>query len=213
MALSSVCGLGPRLHGPESPGGMTERPSKLILIKHSLPTIDPKQPAAAWQLSSEGVERCHQLAKYLTDFLPATLVSSHEPKARATAHQIAERLALTPATVYGLEEQHRLTVPFLPRKAFQETIRALFARPSELVFGEESADAAYTRFSTTINHLLDEHEDSNLLVVTHGTVISLFLSRVAQLDPYTLWEQLGLPSLLVVDRQTMRIEKYETRVV
>jgi broad specificity phosphatase PhoE len=185
---------------------------KLILIKHSLPTIDPNKPAATWQLSPEGVERCHRLATCLTDFLPAVLVSSAEPKARATADHLAERLALTATTIDGLEEQHRMTAPFLAHGALSEAMRSFFASPGELVFGEETAEAAFSRFSTTIDHLLGEHADRNLLVVTHGTVMSLYLSRWARIDPYLFWEKLGLPSFAVVDRRTMLIEKSEFQI-
>jgi broad specificity phosphatase PhoE len=186
--------------------------TKLVLIKHSLPTVDPNKPAAAWQLSPEGVGRCHRLASCLTDFLPAVLVSSVEPKARATADHLAERLALTATTIDGLEEQHRMTAPFLTHSALKRAMRGFFARPAELVFGEETAEAATTRFSATIDLLLDERTDGNLLVVTHGTVISLYLSLCARIDPYPLWEKLGLPSFAVVDRRTMRIEKFELRI-
>jgi broad specificity phosphatase PhoE len=185
---------------------------KLVLIKHSLPSIDRTKPAAAWQLSPEGVERCRRLAPYLTDFLPAVLVSSVEPKARATADHLAERLGLTATTADRLEEQHRLTAPFLAHRALQRAMRRLFAHPAELLFGEETAEAASTRFSTAIHHLVTEHQDRNLLVVTHGTVISLYLGRYAGTDPYAWWEKLGLPSFVVVDRDTMRIEKSEWQI-
>ena len=189
-----------------------ERIPKLVLIKHSLPSIDRTKPAAAWQLSPEGVERCRRLAPYLTDFLPAVLVSSVEPKARATADHVVERLALTATTADGLEEQHRVTAPFLSYSAFQRAMRRLFERPAELVFGEETAEAASTRFSMAIDRLLTEHQDRNVLVVTHATVISLYLGRYAGTDPYAWWEKLGLPSFVVVDRDTMRIEKSEWQI-
>jgi hypothetical protein len=50
------------------------------------------------------------------------------------------------------------------------------------------------------------------LVVTHGTVVSLYLSRWARIDPYLFWEKLGLPSFAVVDRRTMLIEKSEFQI-
>jgi broad specificity phosphatase PhoE len=186
--------------------------TKLVLIKHSLPIIDPNKPAAMWQLSPEGAERCHRLATCLTDFLPAVLVSSVEPKAQATADHLAERLVLTATTIDGLEEQHRMTAPFFAHSALSEAMRGFFASPAELVFGEETAEAAFSRFSTTIDHLLGEHADRNLLVVTHGTVMSLYLSRWARIDPYLFWEKLGLPSFAVVDRRTMLIEKSEFQI-
>lgn len=140
------------------------------------------------------------------------LVSSVEPKARATADHVAERLALTATTADGLEEQHRVTAPFLSYSAFQRAMRRLFERPAELVFGEETAEAASTRFSMAIDRLLTEHQDRNVLVVTHGTVISLYLGRYAGTDPYAWWEKLGLPSFVVVDGDTKRVEKSKWQI-
>src|SRR5258708_20368961 len=105
---------------------------KIVLIKPSLPTSDPDKPAASWQLAPEGVGRCHRLASCLADFLPAVLVSSREPKARATADRLAERFALTATTIDGLEEQHRMTAPFLTHRAFKKPIRQFFSRPPHL---------------------------------------------------------------------------------
>ena len=93
-----------------------------------------------------------------------------------------------------------MTAPFLTHRAFKEAMREFFARPAELIFGEETAEAAFSRFSTTIDHLLGEHADRNLLVVTHGTVMSLYLSHWAAIDPYPLWEELGLLSFAIMDR-------------
>ena len=36
---------------------------KLILVKHSLPAIDPAAPAAEWRLAPEGLRRCERLAE------------------------------------------------------------------------------------------------------------------------------------------------------
>ena len=38
-------------------------PPKLILVKHSLPVIDPEKPAHQWKLSPEGKKRCIPLAQ------------------------------------------------------------------------------------------------------------------------------------------------------
>lgn len=37
------------------------------------------------------------------------------------------------------------------------------------------------------------------MVVAHGRVMSLFVARRNALDPYDLWERLGLPSFVVLD--------------
>jgi hypothetical protein len=43
--------------------------------------------------------------------------------------------------------------------------------------------------------------------------MSLYLSHWEAIDPYPLWEKLGLPSFAIMDRRTMRIEKSEFQIV
>ncbi len=147
--------------------------TRLILIKHSLPVIDPLSPANTWQLENVGVQRCHTLATLLTPYLPAVLVSSPEPKASATANQLAEVWGIPWSMVPGLEEHHRRTVPFLEATMFRATIQRFFAQLANLVSGEETANAAHARFSGALTQVLDHHPNDTVMVVAHGTVIAL----------------------------------------
>lgn len=185
---------------------------KLILIKHSLPIVDSSTASVNWQLGSEGIERCDRLADALQLHLPALLISSKEPKAQATAAHLAQRWQLPNTPTPGLEEHHRRTAPFLGEEAFQATIRRFFANPSELVFGEETADQAYTRFATALTALFSAHPSRNIMVVTHGTVMTLYLSRLIGFEPFSFWAQLGLPSFVVVERTTQSIESITTNI-
>ncbi|GAB4122161.1 MAG: hypothetical protein Fur005_16970 [Roseiflexaceae bacterium] len=45
-----------------------------------------------------------------------------------------------------------------------------------------------------------------IVLVSHGTVISLYLSRVAGVDPFTYWQRLGLPSMVIYNPDTAQIE-------
>jgi broad specificity phosphatase PhoE len=36
-------------------------------------------------------------------------------------------------------------------------------------------------------------------VVTHGTVIALYVAELTGEDPFTLWRRMGLPSFAVLD--------------
>ena len=57
----------------------------LILVKHSVPQLEPDQPAHAWKLSEEGRLRANRLGEQLEEFEPEVIVSSREPKAKETA--------------------------------------------------------------------------------------------------------------------------------
>lgn len=173
--------------------------TKLILVKHSLPTLDPAAPAESWLLAPEGLRRCRALAEQLRGYAPGQIVSSAEPKAQATASAVADALAMPWRVAEGLEEHHRRSAPFLTDESFRLAVAAMFDRPSQLVFGEETADQAAERFGRAIDALVQPAPAAPLVVVAHGTVIALHLARRAGIAPFPLWSRLGLPSLVAVD--------------
>jgi broad specificity phosphatase PhoE len=170
----------------------------LVLVKHSLPAIDPAVPPAHWHLGEEGQARCRPLAERLRAYEPAALISSTEPKAAETASLVAQELGLTVVLDERLREQDRTGAPWLDDDEFRKAVAAVFDRPAKVVFGSESLESARDRFGAAI----DEHVELSqglLVAVAHGTVISAYTEAKAGVDGYALWSRLGLPSLVVLD--------------
>ena len=172
----------------------------LVLVKHSLPEIDAAVPANEWHLSEKGRVRSRMLAEKLSRYDLDLIVSSIEPKAVETAEIAARALKLSVETVEGLHEHERGSVGFLAKERFEQSIGRFFSRPTELMFGDETADHAHGRFSKAVYGLSDMFPQANMALMTHGTVLSLFVSRIAELEPFALWKQLGLPSWIVLSR-------------
>ena len=171
----------------------------LILVKHSVPEIEEARPANTWKLSEQGKLRAQRLAEHLEGFGAEVIVSSHEPKAIETAEIIARRLQLNVQIVPDLQEHDRTNVSYLPHDAFQALIRDFFQRPDELVFGNETASEAYLRFYRAVHSILNEYSNKTIVAVTHGTVISLFVSQLTGSSDLELWGMLGLPSFVALD--------------
>ncbi len=164
-----------------------------------MPETNTVTPASEWRLSEEGRRRCHPLAHRLKAHTPASIYSSTEPKARDTALLLAEELATTFITRRGLEEQHRDNEPWLDdAEEFDNMISGVFANPEMLVFGQETANQALDRFDAAIQRTIQDTAESNRIVVCHGTVISLFLSRHTGTEPMDVWRRLTLPSFVVL---------------
>jgi broad specificity phosphatase PhoE len=180
--------------------------SSLILVRHSLPAIDPCVASHHWPLSPEGRQRCRPLARALAPYLPAAFFSSREPKAAETAALVARELGVSFAPRAGLHEHTRHTAEWLSAEGFQAAIRGLFERPAEVVWGEESADAAHARFAAAIEALLAEQPAGHVVVFTHGTVLALYAARSAGLDAHAFWRRLKLPAVVVLDRQTRAVQ-------
>jgi broad specificity phosphatase PhoE len=165
----------------------------LLLVRHSAPEIDPSVPAEEWRLSEDGRRRCAALAERLSVYEPRVLLSSPEPKARETAELFAPVLGLEVVMADGLCETARRTVGLLPRDEFERGIRALLERPDQVVFGEESAAEALARFEAAVAGVPEP-----AVVVTHGTVLSLYAAAKTGRVPFELWRSLELPDVVEV---------------
>ncbi len=174
----------------------------LILVKHSLPEISEDRPAREWHLSEAGRLRAEILAKRLIYFRPEILISSVEPKAIETAQIIATNLKLELAMVEGLHEHDRSDVSYLSRDEFEKTVHAFFLNPDRLILGSETANGAHRRFTQAVNSILRSHPNRSIVIVSHGTVISLFVSRLTGISDFSLWNDLGLPGFVVLEMKS-----------
>ncbi len=172
--------------------------AQLILIKHAMPVIDPARSAPEWVLSEEGRAQSLRLAERLTPYNPEVIVSSDEPKAQETARIVAERLNLALQIAPGLHEHDRQGVPYVDKAQFHATVLNFFANPSKLVFGRETADEACERFHKALQASVGQYQAENVVVVSHGTVISLFVAKMTGTEPFPVWERLGLPAFVVM---------------
>lgn len=173
---------------------------KLFFIRHAQPEVTSGLLAQLWPLAPQGRKSALQLAQRLAaDERPILLYASPEPKANATAHLIAQHLELPIETVADLCEHERGQTPFLDKDAWEATHIAFFSRPTELIFGDESAHQALQRFSTAVEKIIASNPHGNLAIVTHGTVLTLFVaSHNAQIDALSFWRSLKWPDLVVL---------------
>ncbi|MEZ4669072.1 MAG: histidine phosphatase family protein [Anaerolineae bacterium] len=187
---------------------------QLILVKHSQPKIVPEVPAMHWRLSEEGRSRCLRLADEIQPFAPLVVACSNEVKAFETAEILTRTLDLAPPIQsVGLREHQRDNEPFSEKSIFEAKVKKFFSEPTQLVFGHETADEAYQRFEKATHSLVAQYVHSTIVMVTHGTVISLLVSRHNRVEPFRFWQELGLPSLVVLSLTDYKIRSVITKVV
>ncbi len=165
---------------------------RLILVRHALPEIRRDVPAAAWPLSEAGRAAAAELARRITHDGVTRVFTSTEPKAAGTARALAAAWDLDVEEVPGLQEHERPEAQWMTREAFDGRVRELFARPAERVFGTESADEARRRFTMALMRLVTRAA-GDVVVVSHGTVITLFVAGAAGVEPFTFWKRLEMP--------------------
>jgi broad specificity phosphatase PhoE len=178
-----------------------------------MPQVDVEIPAHQWRLRPEGIAAASAVAARLVtaDYRPTKIVASLEPKATQTGSVIAERMRLPFATVDGLHEHDRRASGFLSTEVFASRMRDLFAHPDATVFGNESASAALARFAKAVDQVVSEGT-GDVVVVSHGTVMSLFVASRARVDASELWTVLGLPSYVSLELPSHRIVEIVAKI-
>jgi broad specificity phosphatase PhoE len=179
----------------------------LILIRHAAVRVDPTISSHEWPLKVDGRSATHQLAHKLKPYLPSHIVTSEEAKAQATGMALAEVLDLPTQSVPGLQEHDRQGVPFFVNKAeFETAVANFFAHPNELVFGGETAVEATARFTKVVNRQIAETPKGNLIIVTHGTVLSLYICQYnPDLSPWEFWQSLTMPCAFILSLPTRKL--------
>lgn len=171
---------------------------RLILVRHSEPEVLPNVPAREWRLSPEGRRRTAALAERLAPYAPGTIVSSVEPKAAETATILARALGMACETAKGLHEHDRSNVGWLSRERFEAAVTDFFGRPEELVLGRETAAQALARVERAVALALAKHPRGDLVIVTHGTVMTLLIAATNAIDAMAFWRGLELPDCAVL---------------
>ncbi|WP_102028074.1 histidine phosphatase family protein [Salirhabdus sp. Marseille-P4669] len=176
---------------------------KLVLIKHAMPVLSDEVPSNQWKLSEKGKEKAKVLADYLQNYETDTIYSSTEPKAIETASIAAEVLEKKVTVKDDLHEHLRTSKrKIYPQQEFQEIIRNFFHYEDMLIFGEETANIAKKRFVNGVKHVLDNAQpDEDVVIVTHGTVMTLFISEFNEINKFDMWSSFGLPSIVELSRE------------
>ena len=142
----------------------------LVLIKHSLPAIEPTLPAQQWPLSSEGHRRCHTLATQLLGYTPSLIAASPELKPRQTAAHPSQTFGLPYHSIEGLHKHQR---SFLTSKTdFEQAMGTFFSQPDRIIFGSESVQQASPNLLLSIRCIAIDNSASSDISDTKDQVTS-----------------------------------------
>jgi broad specificity phosphatase PhoE len=177
----------------------------LILIRHSISDVDFAKPYTEWGLTAAGERAAAELADLLGAFNPKDVVTSPERKARATAAILSDRQGVPTHIEPDLREHERSSIGKLPRSDFDDGIRRLLCSTDDLVFGDETADAVFRRFSFALERARSAAPEHDVFAVTHGTAISIYVGRILGIDPVAFWHDLPMPAAVIISDQGMQL--------
>lgn len=173
---------------------------RLCLVRHTTPLIDPDLPAEEWGVGEEGRAQVDEILPTLEEIGATIIVTSPEPKARITAEILAHGTGLALQIDDDLKEQGLGTVPWYGgHDEFHSIVRNHFALPERIILGSESSRAAAQRFDRAVKGLIKNEVP---VLVSHGRIMSAWLTTQIDLDAFEIWQNLKMPDALLVDMNT-----------
>lgn len=170
----------------------------MILVRHAQPEVDPGVAAVDWTLSASGRSQATMLAARIRPLMPDAIFTSPERKARETAEILGAALQLAVRVVPEFREHDRQGVPYLHAPGeFEECIRRVFAFPQQCGFGNESGEAALARFRCGVRQVV-QLGARRPVVVSHGTVLSLYIAAELGIDAFGVWQRMRTPSYVLL---------------
>lgn len=181
----------------------------LTLVRHSISQPQAGVSAHDWQLTDEGREKVTLLSARLTGLGIRKIVSSDEPKALDTARLLAHGLGGVPVqTDANLRETHRKTAPYYADHGdFKRAVQAAMEHPDQLLFGEETFAAAQARFSQAAATVISEPIDGSVALVSHGTILALYIASLTGFDAFSVWNLLDMPAYAVFDFPSLKLRE------
>ena len=177
---------------------------KLILIRHAESQPSAEIPQKDWPLTENGRASIPKLADAMRPYNIDALFTSTHTRVAETGDLLAAALGIeVDDAVDDFDEHDRSeNAPYFENKAdFVAAMEQFFAEPADVVYGVESAFDARGRFAGGIYDLQDESPNGNIAIVTHGTVMALFVARCVGADAFDVWrdiQRLGSPCWAVL---------------
>lgn len=186
--------------------------SRMVLVRHARPVIDPETPPSLWELEGDAHHAVEGLAESVRHVGCDGVVVSPEPKARTTGDIIAGCLDVPIIVDPAFREQGGRHVAWLPDREFLAAVEDHFVHGDRIVLGTETSHQASERFANGIQRM--SRDITCPIVVTHGRVMCGYLAKTLGVDPVQMWRSLRLPDAFMVDlgaRSLQRIESWKKR--
>lgn len=172
--------------------------AKVYLIRHC--QAEGQEPEA--RLTEDGVKQAQSLIRFFKEIEVNRMISSPFKRAVDSIQPLAESKGLDVHIHQQLSERV-LSADILPD--WLEKLEESFS-DTELVFeGWESARAAEERLSEVVD--AESKKEGTTLIVTHGGILSHFLSKYDAGFGFGGWQRLSNPDVYVFDSEQKTVER------
>ncbi len=150
--------------------------NKYLILRHAETNKDPNRPAPEWDLTSDALEKINEYISERKFDGITKIISSIEPKAIATGKPISEFLNLPIVESEEFVEVKR-EKKFLTDEQFLDQKKRELTNLDQIENGVESGYTALERFESGIQMLEEKYSGENILIITHGTIMTLYLAK------------------------------------
>ncbi|MFW9963524.1 MAG: histidine phosphatase family protein [Candidatus Sifarchaeia archaeon] len=166
--------------------------NSLYFLRHAETRVDLSVPAHEWSITDVGKLLTKELAKSQQLSAIDGIIHSSELKARQTAEIFAEGLDVQMYQISGFDELKREHEGKLTEEEYRDRVKRTLTNLDESVIGWESGADALKRFEDSVRKIDIMFHQKNILIVTHGIVLSLYFSKLRKFlsIAFERWSQL-----------------------
>ncbi|MFX1560785.1 MAG: histidine phosphatase family protein [Promethearchaeota archaeon] len=166
--------------------------NSLYFLKHAETKVDLSIPARDWSITEEGVRLTRELAESGKLSVVDGIIHSSEDKAKQTAEIFAEGLDVQMYQLSGFDELAREHEGKLTDEEYRDKVRRTLSDLERNVPGWESGASALKRFEDAVRKVDIMFHRKNVLIVTHGIVLTLYFNKLKGFESiaYERWSQL-----------------------
>jgi broad specificity phosphatase PhoE len=170
--------------------------NSIYLLRHAETKIDRRKSVRNWDLTESGKLSCMELAKSQVFSKIEGIVHSSENKAKETADFIAHETGAETYVLDEFDEIKRNRKGFLTTEEYRALVRKTLTNWERPVQDWESGEDALTRFMDGIRRTNIMFHHKNILIVSHGLVLTLYFSALTHFQKiaYERWAQLNFLS-------------------
>ena len=149
--------------------------NQLIFLRHAKTQKDPSK-VTTWLLTEEGEKAAQNLAESGVFDDIDIIITSTEQKAILTATPFAKKLQKEIIKIPELNEIHRGKGEFLSQEEFFKIKEQMFLDLDFTKDSWETSNNALKRFQMAISDIDNKYDNKKILIVSHGTVLSLYFA-------------------------------------
>lgn len=175
--------------------------NKIIFLRHAKTKVDNTLPIADWFLTDDGVKHAKEVSSDPIFDDVDLIFASTERKAVDTAKPITERLGKEIIQVENLGEIKRPNAEKITLEEYKRLKSIVFSDFDKSESGWETVNRALSRFSKAVEEIDRKYENKVILIVAHGTVMSLYFANIqGKMDElFSRWKSLGFCEWGVVE--------------